>query len=667
MDYVRNAVSLPDEVLVALSHFLNSNINDSDSEICKETLLRKRYNDSDEPRSIDSYKPRSRSRSIDPQFPMQRDANQEEVGCKCSTNGSANRHNPPSAAQGKLSPSCSKDKDVSGCNPSKCSNDPPFHEEKPPVYSYQDQELRQQLKRSYQQQAQRNRSQHRCSRSRSVPKPNDRHNASERYDFQVPRSLNAGQETTNQQRGCCSDHNQYEGDVPTRNTSNYVPDRRSRSNATDNWNNSSQVGTNYGEWQRRQMQQQQQQSRQQQQQHHQQRQCSYRQQQSNDYDMTALDDNEISGFEPDLNSTMIDEEKRYQKSRKQRPQPPMRKRYASCNNTCSSQSYETPQIPRRAAQCDSSQIERQQLQRQCSPMYRKKPQKYETIINETSYLDLPEVPCRPNINKRQCPNSQAKCHENSSINPPCQVSQRSRSLSPLKYKSRCTTRCANNTNMDMEENDFYPEDTNCCRSPPYTNVSGAMLARSSMNETRLDKTNQNSDWEGRSGKMYSNKTPEDYLAERTQAEFMDALVKDRTSPGAIQATLNGNENFNEFAFDIAFPGSIPAKPFPVDPITMLEAIKLRIDYERERIRRIHRPITTEDIESHFSEKNKTEVNESVAAFLKAESEYQETMPPETFEAEINGIDTNMFDDNIKLNVYTATTQPGQEVLDLSYR
>ncbi|KAH8266229.1 hypothetical protein KR038_011807, partial [Drosophila bunnanda] len=173
---------------------------------------------------------------------------------------------------------------------------------------------------------------------------------------------------------------------------------------------------------------------------------------------------------------------------------------------------------------------------------------------------------------------------------------------------------------------------------------------------------------------------EDYLAERTQAEFMEALVKDRSCPGAIQATLNGNENFNEFAFDIAFTGPIPAKPFPVDPITMLEAIKLRIDYEREEIRRNHRPVTTEDIESHFANKNNTEVNESVAAFLKAESQYLSNRPPvskvyiyifkglynicflpfqDTFEAQINGFDTNMFEESIKLNVYTATTQPGQ--------
>lgn len=126
-------------------------------------------------------------------------------------------------------------------------------------------------------------------------------------------------------------------------------------------------------------------------------------------------------------------------------------------------------------------------------------------------------------------------------------------------------------------------------------------------------------------------TAEELLADRTQAEFVDALVKDRSCPGVIQASLNGTDNFNEFAFDIAFAGSIPAKPIPVDPISMLEAIKLRIDYERGEIRKRvrdqpkdkhHRPLSTEDIESYFKESYQSEVNEGVAAYLKAESEYR---------------------------------------------
>ncbi|KAH8234993.1 hypothetical protein KR032_007445 [Drosophila birchii] len=241
---------------------------------------------------------------------------------------------------------------------------------------------------------------------------------------------------------------------------------------------------------------------------------------------------------------------------------------------------------------------------------RKPPQQYETLINETSYMDLPND-LRSNIDKNRCRNTQTQGKSNS---------QRSRSLSPFncsKYKSFG----GNNTNMDMDDSDFYPEDTNCGQC---STVSRAMLQRSCLNETSLDKTNKC--WAGRSTRTYT-KTPEDYLAERTHTEFMEALVKDRGCPGFIQSTLNGNENFNEFAFDIAFPGPIPAKPFPVDPITLVEAIKLRIDYEREEIRRNYRPIATENIDTHFFDKNKTEVNEAVSAFLKAESQYKVNKEP----------------------------------------
>jgi len=132
---------------------------------------------------------------------------------------------------------------------------------------------------------------------------------------------------------------------------------------------------------------------------------------------------------------------------------------------------------------------------------------------------------------------------------------------------------------------------------------------------------------------------------------------------------------------------------------MIEAIKLRIDYERKEIRkekdnagernrdlknqtrdgksRRSRPITNEDIENHFDDKNNSEVNEGVAAFLKAETEYRNTnlgsvsnfndltiiklfiifLQGSAFDAHINGIDSNLFDDKIKISSYTASTTP----------
>lgn len=134
------------------------------------------------------------------------------------------------------------------------------------------------------------------------------------------------------------------------------------------------------------------------------------------------------------------------------------------------------------------------------------------------------------------------------------------------------------------------------------------------------------------------------MVERIQNEYHETFVNDPYCPGVIQASLDGSENFNEYSREIAFAGPIPEKPYPVDPVTMIEAIKLRIDHERKEIRkeknrseegnrdlrnqskerRSRRPRTTisEEIDSHFSPKIKSEVNRSVAAFLKAETEYR---------------------------------------------
>lgn len=156
---------------------------------------------------------------------------------------------------------------------------------------------------------------------------------------------------------------------------------------------------------------------------------------------------------------------------------------------------------------------------------------------------------------------------------------------------------------------------------------------------------------------------------------------DQTCPGIIQNSLNGREDFNEYAFDIAFAGKIPDEPYPIDPITMIEAIQIRIDHEREEIRkkcpfydtyrRRRSDLDTvsetsndegkkpkqkyyssqksqrgassdkskhvsssqkglpfsadyDNIDRHFCSKNISEVNNGVLAFLKAEQSYGST-------------------------------------------
>lgn len=157
--------------------------------------------------------------------------------------------------------------------------------------------------------------------------------------------------------------------------------------------------------------------------------------------------------------------------------------------------------------------------------------------------------------------------------------------------------------------------------------------------------------------------------QRANTLFMEMLVLDRSYPGVIQDTLDGKADFNDLSFQIAYSGKIPDKPFPVEPISLLEAIQMRIDYERDdivrnlRIRLEEEPecrndkdkdkekprgmyyanedkmtksygnrfhggcnkcgyqATHEDIEKHFAMKHKSEVNDAVRAFLLAQNEY----------------------------------------------
>lgn len=158
--------------------------------------------------------------------------------------------------------------------------------------------------------------------------------------------------------------------------------------------------------------------------------------------------------------------------------------------------------------------------------------------------------------------------------------------------------------------------------------------------------------------------------QRANTLFMEMLVLDRTYPGVIQETLDGQADFNDLSFQIAFAGKIPSKPCPMEPISLLEAIQMRIDYERDEIeRKMHNDIeeeekpecrkdkekekprgmyyahedkmskapshrshagcskcghmiTDEDIDRHFAMKNKSEVNTAVRAFIKAQNNHK---------------------------------------------
>lgn len=212
-------------------------------------------------------------------------------------------------------------------------------------------------------------------------------------------------------------------------------------------------------------------------------------------------------------------------------------------------------------------------------------------------------------------------------------------------------------------------------------------------------------------------TAEERYIQRTNTLFFNALVMDQGCPGIIQSSLDGVEDFNAYAFDIAFAGSIPEKPYPIDPITMLEAIKLRIDYEREEIRKrcppnakmnakekfkrdadsdslsdsskdglrkskgkdrekekgryysgstiwkkqkkagdtksssgkTSMPREISDIDRHFASKNKSEVNDGVLAFLKAENSYKNGPTP-TVSFFNNTLSISVYDLYIYLNV-----------------
>ncbi|XP_052844150.1 uncharacterized protein LOC128257249 isoform X3 [Drosophila gunungcola] len=445
----------------------------------------------------------------------------------------------------------------------------------------------------------------------------------------------------------------------------YVMDFSSRNNTSCDYDDTSEVGMNYGEFQRRQMLLQK---------IHQQQQAQQQVLQSN---KSFLESEEAIVFEPDLNSTMISHSDCHQRSVANcQMQAPRHQRISNCqvsSSGCKPQRLsrstcdQTPETLRRQTQCESPPIQGRQMQ-------------YETEINNTSYMLPPETLknarlCRQpnqNLSQNQCQKSQ-EAYRDGSMN---RTSRCQETMGQSKISSCCNQR----STLCERSMDVCRENTAASRNHTFMDMSRMMSERSCLNQTSLDKTNQNTSLGSRSMRVPI-RTPEDRLAERIQDEFHETLVKDRFCPGIIQDSLNGRENFNQYAREIAFAGPIPSKPLPVDPITMIEAIKLRIDYERKEIRKERaqveererelkqqsrdrklwraRPIMSEDIDQHFRNKNKSEVNEGVAAFLKAETEFRSTNlgADSAFDAHINSFESNLFDEKIKINSYTATTTP----------
>nr|XP_036671499.1 uncharacterized protein LOC108010496 isoform X1 [Drosophila suzukii] len=667
MDITRNSVLLPDELFLALSRFLgyqkDLNSAATTQNPCQNNL-RRTYPISDD----DSYDPcPTVSR-----FSMRRNTFEpaQDPLYRSTFNGS--RQNEPMIQ--KVLPACSnKDDEYQCCNLPECPNN------SPPIQTLPQQLIPLDSLIPFQSLVnQSHHPRHNVSRSHSVPRHHDRNNTSHKFDYHNSNHVDPEKGTHHTKphnvRTPC-ELNAPGGNRDFNHSDRYDRNHSSRNSTSYDWNDTSQIGMNYGEFQRRQMLL------------HQIQQQQYQQQQSrqhNQSNISWLESDEPIVFQPDLNSTRINQDDCHQQSVKNCPQPgPRHQPKASCqmcSTSCRPQStvtsmYEcgqTPEMLRRQTLCESPQLQERQMQ-------------YETELNKTSYLQPPEslrnARCRPQPNQSLAQN---QCLNDVSFNrtPLCQDSidndQNSRSKNNPSCCGQGSTACEKST----ENNQSF----GCCgnksasRNQTYLDMSHAMLGRSCLNQTSLDKTHQNSSLRGRSLRVPI-QTPEDRLAERIQNEFHETLVKDRFCPGIIQASLDGRENFNEYAREIAFAGPVPAKPVPVDPITMIEAIKLRIDYERKEIRkekdsagqqdrdlknqtrdgksRRSRPITNEDIENHFDNKNNSEVNEGVAAFLKAETEYRNTNlgSDSAFDAHINGIDSNLFDDKIKISSYTASTTP----------
>ncbi|XP_032586710.1 probable basic-leucine zipper transcription factor Q isoform X2 [Drosophila mojavensis] len=405
-------------------------------------------------------------------------------------------------------------------------------------------------------------------------------------------------------------------------------------------------------------------------------------------------------FEPPLNSTMnagrqpctrsscgqlrAQQQKQQPQQQQQQPQQqpqqqlPQQAKHSCCQNADpnQSQAYSArpmAQRPSAAAPCQVAYPQRQQAagSTSCAPIQRDCNDSYDT----TTYMQLPQAQQRAPYMRGPVMQGNANVTF-FDTNPMSSTTNRT--------QQSCAA-CSNDSWQGTTQNSFMPIMNSTQIGQPYGQQAPGPSLGPGASPTSDQKPL-------RVTPFVDDSTPEQRYIQRTNTLFFNALVMDQTCPGIIQNSLNDREDFNDYAFDIAFAGNIPDKPYPIDPITMIEAIKMRIDYEREEIRKkcpFYDPDDKDDskkgkskyytgqrrkgsssdksknfpyntINRHFCSKNRSEVNDGVLAFLKAEDGYLSEPDKSAltrFSANINAHESNFFGLPIKMKIYNATTWP----------
>uniref|UniRef100_A0A1B0BQY8 Uncharacterized protein n=1 Tax=Glossina palpalis gambiensis TaxID=67801 RepID=A0A1B0BQY8_9MUSC len=163
------------------------------------------------------------------------------------------------------------------------------------------------------------------------------------------------------------------------------------------------------------------------------------------------------------------------------------------------------------------------------------------------------------------------------------------------------------------------------------------------------------------------------VATATRQIQIKELVMDNYCPGAIQEAVDGKEDFNAVAFELARVScaidektctNAPAE----EPLSIIEAFLMRIDLEREGMKKgLKKDASEEEIKTTLrkyfeSEHNPTDLNSSINSLLMAEAltdvAIAKASKTVTFEADVQKWASSVPDNpNVKLVSYTATTNP----------
>ncbi|XP_011186980.2 uncharacterized protein LOC105214959 isoform X2 [Zeugodacus cucurbitae] len=163
-------------------------------------------------------------------------------------------------------------------------------------------------------------------------------------------------------------------------------------------------------------------------------------------------------------------------------------------------------------------------------------------------------------------------------------------------------------------------------------------------------------------------------------EQWEQLVRDQNCPGAIQSTIDGSVDFNALAFNIFFgeqrlPDCLPR----IEPITLLEAFFIRVNYERCQIKKLEelayaRDHSTEEgehttpppsddctlIEKCFKRKYATDLNAALEKLFKAEKGFSYLSPQSEqplMSLTLESTSTDLPGIPISIKAYTGTTKP----------